>query len=126
MTDIFEIVPSLLFIDLFCHTCMSPIHHIKFSINLVFVVHNMYLKHTRGVKWTSLFYSVNNYSILMFNLVFAALQVLELRPVGFLLSDQEQLPSGIQRRAPPLLDPFSPGVILNLSDVGSQRRTETE
>ena len=34
-TDIFEIVPSLLFIDLFRHTYMSPIHHMK--LYLVFM-----------------------------------------------------------------------------------------
>ena len=34
LTNIFEIVPSLLFIDLFRHTYMSPIHHVKCYIQI--------------------------------------------------------------------------------------------
>ena len=41
LTDIFEIVPSLLFIDLFRHTYMSPIHHIKKHLSLTFVVSHL-------------------------------------------------------------------------------------
>ena len=39
LTDIFEIVPSLLFIDLFRHTYMSPIHHMKIVLNEPQAVH---------------------------------------------------------------------------------------
>ena len=64
LTNIFEIVPSLLFMDLFRHTYMSQIHHVKSFLDMDWACYCYEITVRSLIMVCIFFYQVVGYSIM--------------------------------------------------------------